>query len=190
MDQGMGVNHLGNLLATSPKLADRLVDQKQNYREELLNFYNNVMRGNAHIFPLICNLIHIDSEEFANIIKWANKPFVITAHLLGYEGNRETIKRFGKPLHILGVSESLTDLIKKRMPQQGVGLFLSDYSVENLSSRTQTHQDDIVVFDPNLLYLEDISKLVEYFNTILSLDLDLDFCQEIHSLWFRKILNT
>jgi hypothetical protein len=41
--------------------------------------------------------------------------------------------------------------------------------------------------DPNDLFNEDITTFLRSINDNLNLDLDLDFCLELHKKWLRKI---
>jgi hypothetical protein len=188
LDVDMGCNHLSNLVATSPKLADRVEDPSVNYIDRLIGYYEKKI-GNAHASPIVSDIDEITKPTFRGIVERSPLPFVIGGHLQSLYGKSgDAIKEIGKTLVLLGVADKVNEAISYRADQQFVDYFLENYKKDKVAQYTNIPETDIIEFDPNLLFSPDISELMNQFNNKIGLDLDLAICQRLHTTWFNTIL--
>jgi hypothetical protein len=193
LDVDMGSNHLANLIATSDQLQDRVVKLDTDYKSILVDFYKKGHK-NAHVmdwgtgFNSFGNLIF---PEFLNVVQSYQRPGVLNGHLGALYGESgDLLRTLGRNLLLLGSAESLNEYIQSRVSGEIIERFLANYKkakVSNFSSIHSALAQDIIEFDPNLLFSPDITPLLMDLDQQLNLELDVGFCQQLHELWFKNI---
>jgi hypothetical protein len=187
VEAGMGCHHLANLIATSPKLADRVEDSSTDYTAALTNFYS-LTSPNAHIFQLVVEFDSILQPKLRGIVERAELPYVFGGHLQAIYGKTgDALRQLGDVLLLLGVSDRLNESIQKRAGPDNAKYFLENYQKNKVAELVKMPLENIIEFDPNLLFQNDSTELLTFLNQTLELDLDIDFCQDLHSKWFTNI---
>jgi len=189
VDVDMGGNHLANLIATSDKLQDRIAKLGVDYKSVLTDFYKKDYK-NAHLseFNSFDDLI---SPEFFDVVQSYQCPGVLNGHLGALYGKSgDLLRTLGRNLLLLGSAESVNEYIQRRVSKKVIENFLTNYKKIKVSEFFNIHgilAQDVIEFDPNLLFSPNITPLLTEFNQQLNFDLDIAFCQRLHDLWFRNI---
>lgn len=193
LDVGMGTNHFGNLLSTSDLIAPRVA--VIDYHDYLINEYTK-KTDNAHIAS-IRGFTTLDKDDNQHIINTATKPYVLAGHITGFWGAKNIITSFGNFLVFLGQATELNYQLAKRTAYLNYPLakrtayiekFLTMYNPSFLVNNLGISENNIIAFDPNLLFSSNITKLIELLNAKSNLNLDIKFCQELHDIWWNKII--
>ena len=87
---------------------------------------------------------------------------------------------------MLGQATELNSVLAKRT--YAVEDFLTMYNPPFLVKNVGVAENNIITFDPNLLFSSNITPLIEVLNNKSNLNLDITFCQEIHDIWWNKII--
>lgn len=184
----MGCNHFANLIATSDQLQDRLIDSHTDYKNFLIDFYKKGYK-NAHIMKgnSLGNLI---SPEFLHAVSAYQRPGVLNGHLgTLYGESGDLLRSLGRNLLLLGSAESANKHMQRRVSDKFLVNFLENSKKIKVSEGFSIHgilPQDIIEFDPNLLFSPNITPLLVNLDQQLNLDLDIAFCQQLHDLWFRN----
>ena len=189
LEPGMGCSHMANLLATSPKLADRVENPDTNYANVLNNHYSR-SRQNAHVFQLIAHIDNVLEPKLHGIVEHSELPYVLGGHLQSIYGRTgDTLRQLGDMLILLGVATTLNEFIQKRAGPKFLNYFFDSYQKNKVAQIGNVSPDNIVEFDPNLLFCNNVTELLISLDQTLELDLDIDFCQDIHTKWLTNITN-
>lgn len=187
LDVGMGCSHMANLIATSPFLADRTDDPTVDYINSIRKYYKAGI-PNAHVNPVIAFIDNILEPELYGLIEKSKLPFVLGGHIQSIHGKTgDAVKKLGRTLILLGVTNTPNEIIQLRAGPEFVNYFKEHYKTSELVNKSHFSKDDIIEFDPNLLFSPDITELVNLLNEKLDLKLDINLCQELHSMWFNNI---
>jgi hypothetical protein len=182
LDVGMGTNHFGNLLSTSDLIAPRVA--VIDYHDYLINEYTK-KTYNVHIASMV-DFTTLDKDDNQHIINTATKPYVLAGHLTGFWGAKDIITSFGNFLVFLGQATQLNYQLAKRTPY--IEKFLTMYNPAFLVNNLGISKNNIITFDPNLLFSSNITQLIEVLNNKSNLNLDKTFCQVLHDIWWNKII--
>jgi hypothetical protein len=182
LDVNMGTNHFGNLLSTSDLITPRV--SVIDYHDYLINEYAK-KTDNAHIASIV-GFTTLNNVKHQDIIKTSTKPYVLAGHLMGFWGSKDVITSFGNFLVFLGQSTELNNILAKRT--HNIDRFLTMYNPSFLVKNVGVAENNIITFDPNLLFSSNITQLIEVLNAKSNLNLDIKFCQELHDIWWDKII--
>ena len=186
LDVNMGTNHFGNLLSTSDLITPRAA--VLDYKNYLINEYIQKTLSNAenaHIAD-IQGFTSLDNVNRQDIIKTSTKPYVLAGHLPGFWGSKDIITSFGNFLVFLGQSTELNNILAKRT--HNIDRFLTMYKPSFLIHNLGVPEHNIIIFDPNLLFMPNIIQLIEDLNNKSKLNLDIKFCQDLHDIWWHNII--
>jgi hypothetical protein len=182
----MGGNHLANMISTSPKISNRsLKESDEKYKIILDEYYSSTIK-NAHVGD-IAGVGVFNPNEVYQIIKKADKPFIIAGHIDETYYVFQTIKDLSPFLFIYFEWQTLTDIINQRINFNDTTLTRWAYSGNVISKIFETTKDNMYWINPNDLFNLDITNFLTAINNNLNLNLDLDFCLSLHKKWFRKI---
>lgn len=190
-----GGNHFTNLISTSAHLENRT--QTDDYHKFLLEQYQqnrkSVHVGNINGWP-------VDDQSKA-YIKQSTKTYLVCGHQPAYLATRGYLESLGKVGFILFHSDYICERIRQRASGTRsnsisetrkkvdcIDDFLKNYNKDILSNHYNLHKQDIHTIDPNLLFQANITPLIHYLNSTTNLNLDANYCQQLHNLWFDNIL--
>jgi len=179
---GMGGNHLANMISTSPKINNRLLKESDDKYKIILDEYYSSPIKNAHV-----GFTHFNPTEVYQIIKKADKPFIIVGHIDETYYVFQTIRDLSQFLFIYFEWQTLTDTINQRINFNDTTLTRWAYSGNVVSTIFETTKDNMYNINPNDLFKSDITDFLTAINNNLNLNLDLDFCLSLHKKWFKKI---
>ena len=181
----LGGNHLANMISTSPNVSNRTLTDDDNYKKILNDYYSSVAQD-AHVGN-IKNVGVFDTNTVYETIKKVDKPFIIAGHIDEACYVFQTIQNLSPFLFIYFEWQTLNNAINKRINFIDPLLTKWAYSGNVISKIFETTGDNMYWIDPNDLFNEDITTFLRSINDNLNLDLDLDFCLELHKKWLRKI---
>ena len=179
---GQGGNHLANIISTSPYVENRMLSDDYN---KDLEFYYRSNNKNAHLPGGIDNVGVMDVEGLQDTLMKSKKTYVIAGHIDETYYIYEYIKNLGSYIFITFENFNLTESIKKRMKTYDESLIKFLYRKTIVSKLFDT--DNVMTLDTAKLFDEDPHDLFIDLSRELSLDLDLDFCMNLHKLWYKKI---
>jgi len=182
LDVGMGTNHLGNLLSVAKFVSPRTpaTDYLSYLKNEYLKRTNNV-----HIADLT-GFDNLNRDSNQGLIRNSNKPYILSGHLENFYRNKNSVLEFGQCLVFLGHSTNLNDILTRRTFD--AARFRSTYNLSWTVDHIGVPENDIITFDPNLLFVPDITQLITQLTTVTNLNLDQKFCQELHDIWWNNII--
>ena len=117
---------------------------------------------------------------------YKRQPYILSGHLENFYRNKNVIDRFGRCLVFLGHSTTLNEILNRRTFD--VNSFLNTYSVSWAINNLGISKNDIVTFDPNLLFEPDITTLIAQLNCVTNLNLNLKLCQDLHNIWWNNVI--
>lgn len=185
-EPGQGGNHLANLVSTSPKVHDRFVTD--NYQQYLLEQYQSPST-NAH-YGEINGFESTNPVKLISYINSTPRPVVLCGHLAETYHIINLIRWHGPVCLINFENFNLNDLAVSRMKVniRSVGQLLEwAHRSEIVASTFNINSDNLMAIQTNDLFQENITDLLQRISVDLKLDLDLEFCQTLHSLWFKRI---
>ena len=189
-----GGNHFTNLISTSAHLENRT--QTDDYYKFLLEQYQqkrkNIHVGDIEFWPL--------DDQSTAYIKQSSRTYPLCGHQPGYRATQHYLESLGKIGFILFHSDYICERIRQRASNirsnsisetrkkvDCIDDFLKNYNKDILSDYYNLHKQDIHTIDPNLLFQANITPLVHYLNSTTNLNLDVNYCQQLHNLWFDNI---
>lgn len=182
-----GGNHLANLMSTSQRIQNRI--DIDDYHEYLQVMYSQ-MNGNVHFGQLV-NIEVGNNEKLISTIQNSNKPVLICGHISESFHVLELIKSQG-PLGIINFEcYNLSQHVLYRMnifQNQSYLKHLLEWShrADVVSSTFNIDPADMYNVTASQLFQADISELITQINRDLELNLDLEFCKELHELWYTR----
>jgi hypothetical protein len=193
----IGINHLTNLISTSPHVADRI--QVDNYKDYVVDFYknlsntqpNNQIGASAHIEPFL----NMGVDDYTQALKLVESN-TLTTVLPDHTENAFWVL---KQLQHLGPQSIITfevfDLDSVYINQQRQSLLVENH----IYNYRFLYQHDVVcrlfdldkkdVFPINVKdYLQpDAEQLIKAISDIYQLDLDIELCANLHQMWFKSL---
>ena len=190
-----GGNHFTNLISTSALLENRT--QTDDYYKFLLEQYQQNRKkihvGDIEFWPV--------DEQSTVYIKQSTKTYPLCGHLPGYIATKNYLEPLGKVGFILFHSDYICEQLYQRASHirtssisdhqkkvDCIDEFLKNYNKDILSNHYNLHKQDIHTIDPNLLFQANIIPLIHYLNSTTNLNLDANYCQQLHNLWVDNIL--
>jgi hypothetical protein len=186
----IGINHLSNLISTSPYIAPKVVTD--DYDTYLYNHYNDV---SCEFFTN-----HIESgfslmgvEDYTAAEEWSKSNLLTTVlsdhtenafwvmHKIKHLGKQAivTIENYNSEMYI---SKKRNKNLAEEKPWQYNFLYSKDV-VCRLFDLTE---DEVVAIDVADFHSKDITPVISSLNYHLGLNLDLDLCQDYHKKWRSK----
>jgi hypothetical protein len=181
---GMGGNHLANMISTSPNVANRINTNDGNYNTRLNEYYSSAVKD-AHISD-IQNVGIFDIDTVYKTIEQADKPFIIAGHIEESYNVFQKIKNLSPFLIIHFEWEALANEVLKRINYDNPLITRWAYREDVISKVFEITNDNMYNINPNNLFKSDITTFLNTINQDLNLDLDLEFCLDLHNKWQRK----
>ena len=184
---GMGVNHFSNMISTSPSVANRKIGA-ENYKEFLINLYSTSYQQ-----------FHADEFLLFGVEDWTKAYHLVknnqqTTVLPGHMEDAYWVLKHVCPLGPIGAITfeifdfDLEEFYRKKRNQSytnynpAVYKFL--YTKDVVSRILDIPNDDILAVDAARLHRPNVDQLLEEIDDVLNLDLDMDLCKKLHTLWY------
>ena len=185
----IGINHLANLISTSPYIAPKVLTD--DYNTYLQNHYNDIKGGPNHIEA---GFLQMGVEDYTEAEEWIKSNLLTTVltdhtenafwvmHKTKHLGKQAivTIENYNSDMYI---SKRRNKLLAKYKPWQYN--FLYDKDV--VCRLFDLNEDEVVAIDIAHFHSKDITSVISSLNHHLGLNLDLDLCQDYHKKWREKI---
>ena len=186
--QDVGMNHLANMISTSPYIAPKVVTD--DYDTYLNNHYSDINIGANHIeagFHLMGVEDYTEAEEW---IKSNLLTTVLTDHTENAFWVMHKTKHLGKQAIVtienynidMHISKKRNELL--RLNQPWTYNFL--YSKDVVCRLFDLIEDEVVAIDVANFHSKDITPVISSLNYHLGLNLDLDLCQDYHKKWRKR----
>ena len=189
----LGGNHLANMLSTSEHIADR--KKVDNYKDYVLSYYKN----NHSEFKNV----HINEFSLFGVEDWTKAYNLVesnnlTTILPGHVDDGFWVLNKLKPLGPMGIITleiynpdsiySLTSRLKVKDYNPYMYRFL--YRKDVVHRLFDLSPDDVYAISMDDYFKEDIDTLLNQINSEFKLQLDIEFCKELHVMWYTKIKGT
>jgi hypothetical protein len=188
---GTGGNHVSNILSTSKNISPRF--QTSDYRAALYRKYTNTNQTLKSIHTGITLAVSEEQvDEICEIVNNSKLPYILQGHLNDAYNYFEDYRELGR-ICIIVLEWDKNTSITHRNPTIGeFNLFLNPteikflYHKENLCKLFSMNPDDVIPVMVDDIVTEDASSVWKTLSNQLDLDLDLDFCNSLHTIWYNK----
>lgn len=185
----IGINHLANLISTSPYIAPKVVTD--DYDTYLHNHYNNIKIGKNHIeegFHLMGVEDYTKAEEW---IKSNLLTTVLTDHTENAFWVMHKTKHLGKQA-IVTIENYNSDMYiskyrNKMLAKDKSWQYNFLYDKDVVCRLFDLNEDEVIAIDVAHFHSKDITSVISSLNHHLGLNLDLALCQDYHKKWREKI---
>ena len=186
-----GGNHLCNMLSTSPHIANRRpVD---NYLELLLSIYSDSSAETAHLEDDISLSSVLDPELAKQQVSASPQTVLIPGHTenaVWVYPQLQSMGRIGLITLEIYDADSFYNMPRANQPENAYNPYLYRfmYRKEIVTRLMDVPEDDILAVDIKEFFQPDIRPLLTGISNMMQLDLDIDFCSNLHNLWYKKII--
>lgn len=178
---GAGGNHLANIISTSPRFATK---------NSNLDYYNNKTTPTVHSISVGKTLF---SEPQLRSI--ANISSVHSSHFAAYMWCKSQVEQIlsNRKYIVMEFSQEhrnnfFLQRVSSLYPAYNDPYLIDEmatwYSIEYFSKITG--EQDLTKIDVDLLFTDDSSKMVDYLNSQLGLDLVYKTVDKLHQQWLEK----
>lgn len=184
-----GGNHIRNLISLG-------CNDSEDYQNSILNSYKNTSTRNFHLTDLFFNG-DLEKANSLEKLKLSNLPISICGHfsaLLYISSNLDSLANL--KIVVCDIPADNTPAwLRMRVAHHGFHdpYVMSEqrmlYSAKNVQQLFKLEKDNIIDLSTDLFHHREIRPVVDYLNSKLNLNLPVDLCQEIHTLWFNKNYN-
>ena len=199
----VGINHLSNLISTSQYIAPKTdVDDYQSYINDLYESNDEI----HHVYSeSLCNNDDTDSSNFSlmcpddytraeQLIKNNILTTVLPGHTEDAYWVMHNVKYLGKQAIVTienySISMRMPESRRKFIEQNHPWLHKFLYDKDVVCRLFDLSEDDVLAIDIADFHSDNISTVVQGLNNFFELELDLDFCQNMHTLWLNKVFGT
>jgi hypothetical protein len=174
-----GGNHLSNLILTS-EIFSKFVNDS-NYKEHLLNYYTSPQnKFNVHYHSLM-----IKENLFDKI--HTNGPILMCCHVETLMIDYDWFTDIGRPIQIILLDIPSVTNGTRSYNLDTICLYKSNV-IKALSTLSLAPFAPIISLSSDLFLIKN-TQIFKHLNDELDLNLNLDYCQKLHSIWIDKILN-
>ena len=184
--QNTGGNHIRNLISLG-------CNTSAEYHSAMLNSYNNISTRNIHL----TDMSFITSDKIPNSlesVRSAESPVSICGHFFALLSTVEELVKMGN-LKIIVCDipgENKPAWLRMRVSSFGMHdpYIMSEqrmlYTTDTVKKISRLPDDSIVDLSTDLVHQPDIIPVISFLNSKLNLNLPIDVCRELHTLWFNK----
>jgi len=182
---GSGGNHVINMLSLSEYTEDRHDD----FRSVLLHRYNDNNNDSLiHTGEMIGP--YRPTIEVAELAKQAKKTYITGGHFHEVYENIELFKSIGKLAVVVLEWDNESSVEHRKSSGNRKFYNPSDhkfvFNKETLCKLFAMHPDDIYPICVTTLISKDASSIWNYLNDSFELNLDIEFCNRLHTIWFNR----
>ena len=162
----------------------------------MLNSYNNISTRNIHLTDIFFNSDQETRNSIA-ILQTTPLPVSICGHFSALLSTVEELVKIGNlKIVVCDIpSENKPAWLRMRVGSFGIHdpYIMSEqrmlYTTNTVKKISGLSDDNIVDLSTDLVHQRDITPVISFLNSKLNLDLPLDLCQELHTMWFNKNYN-
>jgi hypothetical protein len=183
----MGVNHLANIISTSPLVAGR--KRVDNYLDYVLAQYeSNQNRFHVDEFHLFGSE---DYQQAVDLVTGNELTTVLPGHTEDAFWVLPKLQHLGRlgliTLEIYEPELFYNETRKRQTANYNPYLYRFLYRKDVVARLFNLPEDDIFAVDIKDFFTENADPLISALNDVYQLDLNLNFCKKLHSIWYAKV---